>query len=296
MLKNKKVVSILLALLVTFLWSTSFIIIKIGLAEIPPIIYAALRYSIAFLFLLPLAFQKKHLEQIKNLQKRDWIELVALGVVFYSLTQGTQFLGLSLLPAVLVSLVLNFTPLFVAGFGFAFLNEKPTKLQWIGIIFFVIGVCVYFLPIEISGKEILGIGVMILGTIFNSISVVLGRTINKRGHISPILVTVISMGIGSFLMLIFGFSFFTINSISFTNLLFLLWLAVVNTAFAFTVWNYTLKHLSAIESSIINGTMLVQIAVLALLFLNEPLTFKKVVGMIIVSLGAVLVQLKTKKN
>ncbi len=295
MLKNKKVISILLALLVTFLWSTSFIIIKIGLAEIPPIIYAALRYSIAFLFLLPLAFQKKHIKQIKNLTKKDWFELVALGVVFYSLTQGTQFLGLSLLPAVLVSLVLNFTPLFVVGFGFTFLNEKPTKLQWIGISFFVIGVCVYFLPIEISSKEILGIGVMILGTIFNSISSVLGRTINKRGHISPVLVTVISMGIGSFLMLIFGFSFFTINSISFTNVLFLLWLAVVNTAFAFTIWNYTLKHLSAIESSIINGTMLVQIAVLALLFLNEPLTIKKVVGMIIVSLGAVLVQLKTKK-
>ena len=49
-----------------------------------------------------------------------------------------------------------------------------------------------------------------------------------------------------------------------------LWLAVVNTALTFTLWNHTLRSLSATESSVINNTMLIQIAVLAWLFPERP--------------------------
>jgi drug/metabolite transporter (DMT)-like permease len=68
------------------------------------------------------------------------------------------------------------------------------------------------------------------------------------------------------------------------------WLAVVNTALAFTLWNSSLRILSATESSIINNTMLVQIAVLAWLFLGERLSMGEVAGLILASSGALLVQ------
>jgi len=42
-----------------------------------------------------------------------------------------------------------------------------------------------------------------------------------------------------------------------------LWLAVANTAFAFTLWNRTVRSLSATKSATVSNTMLVQIAVLA---------------------------------
>ncbi|MDP2366438.1 MAG: DMT family transporter [Ignavibacteria bacterium] len=71
--------------------------------------------------------------------------------------------------------------------------------------------------------------------------------------------------------------------------------AVVNTALAFTIWNYTLRTLTAMESSIINGTMLIQIALLAWIFLGEDISFKDIIGMLIASSGAVLVQLKFKR-
>jgi drug/metabolite transporter (DMT)-like permease len=38
------------------------------------------------------------------------------------------------------------------------------------------------------------------------------------------------------------------------------WLSVINTAFAFTLWNHTLRTLTAVESSVMNNTVLVQIA------------------------------------
>ncbi|MDZ7626418.1 MAG: DMT family transporter [Ignavibacteriaceae bacterium] len=126
--------TILLAVFVTFLWSTSFIIIKIGLAEIPPLTFAGLRYTIAFICLLPFAFTKTNSSVIKNLEKKDWSKLVLLGILFYAFTQGPSSLGYHFFPAVTVSLWLNFTPLIVAVMAIFLISEYPTKLQWFGVV------------------------------------------------------------------------------------------------------------------------------------------------------------------
>jgi drug/metabolite transporter (DMT)-like permease len=70
------------------------------------------------------------------------------------------------------------------------------------------------------------------------------------------------------------------------------WLAVVNTAFAFTLWNSTLRTLSAVESSILNSLMMPQITILAVVFLGEGLTIKEIVGLILIFAGVIVVQLK----
>ena len=288
--------AILLALLVTFLWSTSFVIIKIGLAEIPPLTFAGLRYSIAFIFLLPFAFTKKNSVVIKSLNKKDWVKLVLLGLLFYAFTQGTQFIGLSLLPAVTVSLWLNFTPLIVAVMAIFLLREIPSVLQWTGVILFILGIITYFFPVDLSENQVTGLVVMTIGVLANSSSAVLGRNINREANINPVVVTVISMGVGSVILMISGIVIQGLPSISTENVLFLLWLAIINTALAFTIWNLTLRTLSAMESSIINGTMLIQIAVLAWIFLGETITFQEGIGMLIAACGVVMVQLKIRKK
>ena len=58
-------------------------------------------------------------------------------------------------------------------------------------------------------------------------------------------------------------------SLSLRAVVIILWLAVVNTAFAFTLWNFSLRHLGAGESAVINNTMLLQIALLGWIFLDE---------------------------
>jgi len=295
--KPTHLVSILQALLVTFLWSTSFIIIKWGLVEIPPITFAGLRYFLAFLCFLPFMFLKrKYFEEVKNLNSTQWKKLILLGFVFYTFTQGAQFLGLSLLPSVTVSLMLNFTPIIVAIMGIFLLNEKPTLLQWIGAILFLLGILTYFVPISLLENEILGLVIMFIGVLANSGSAIIGRDVNRNKDISPFVVTFISMGVGAVILLIIGLSLNEFPSISTTNWLFLIWLAAINTAFAFTIWNLTLRSLTAMESSIINGTMLIQIAVLAWFFLDEKINFQEGIGMLIAALGAVLVQIKRKMN
>ena len=104
------------------------------------------------------------------------------------------------------------------------------------------------------------------------------------------------MGIGSIVLLTAGIIVQGLPPISTQNLLYLLWLAVINTALAFVIWNYTLRTLTAMESSIINGTMLIQIAILAWIFLGEGISLQEIIGMAIAAAGAVMVQMRARKN
>jgi len=296
MKKKHHINTILQALLVTFLWSTSFVIIKKGLLEIPPITFAGLRYGLAWLFFLPFVLRSKNRAEIKKITRSQWKKLILLGVVFYTFTQGAQFFGLFYLPSVTVSLMLNFTPILVAIMGVFLLNEKPTALQWGGAALFLIGIFTYFFPVALAGNRALGLVIMGFGVLANAVAAIIGRDVNRSKNIHPLIITFVSMGIGAFILLVIGFSTNGIPMVSSRNWIYLFWLAGINTAFAFTLWNHTLRSLTAMESSIINGTMLIQIAILAWVFLGESITLQEGCGMLIAAIGAILVQLKRKKK
>jgi drug/metabolite transporter (DMT)-like permease len=50
------------------------------------------------------------------------------------------------------------------------------------------------------------------------------------------------------------------------------------------------------ESSIINGTMLIQIAILSWFFIDEKISLQAGIGMLIAAIGAVLVQIKRNNS
>ncbi len=288
--------AVLQALFVTLLWSTSWVLIKFGLKDIPAVTFAGLRYMLAFLCLLPFALQPGQRDALRRLTKADWGQLALLGVLYYAVTQGAMFVGLAYLPALTVSLLLNFTTLIVAFMGIGFLSEKPTPLQWVGVAAFIVGLLIYFYPINIPSGQVFGIAVVLLCVLANSASSILGRYVNRGGRLQPFTVTFVSMGVGAGLLMAGGAASQGLPHISPVNWLYIAWLAVVNTAFAFTLWNHTLRTLPAMESSIINGTMLIQIALLAWLFLGEAITVQTGIGMALAGGGALVVQLRKNRT
>lgn len=287
---------VLQALFVTFLWSTSWVLIKFGLREIPALSFAGLRYVLAFLVLAPAVLASRELRsQLRRLGGSDWLRLGLLGIVFYTLTQGAQFVALDFLPAVTLSLILSFSPAAVALLGASFLGERLSPRQWGGVILFLVGALVYFLPVSVAFHRI-GLLVGLLAMLANSGGTLLGRAVNRGGKLHPVLVTVVSMGIGSLLLLATGLTLEGVPHLDGSAWAIVVWLAIVNTAIAFTLWNHTQRRLTAIESSLINNTMLVQIAVLAWLFLGEPIGARQAVGLLLAVLGVVLVQLPSRRR
>ncbi len=287
-----RLLAILQALLVTFLWSTSWVLIKIGLQDIPPLTFAGLRYILAFFCLLPLLARSSILASLRKLTRRRWLELVALGLLFYAVTQGTSFLSLAYLPAMSVSLLWNLTTVTVAFMGIWLLAEPLSSLQWGGVLLNLGGIVIYFHPPSFPGAQLLGLIAALVGVLANAGSSILGRAVNRRADIEPLAVTGVSMGVGALVLLTTGVATQGLPPLSVQHWLIIGWLAVVNTAFAFTLWNRTLRTLTAVESSIINSTMLAQIAVLAWLFLGESLTWQRALGLVLAGLGTVLVQLR----
>jgi drug/metabolite transporter (DMT)-like permease len=281
------------ALFVTFLWSTSWVLIKIGLKDIPALTFAGLRYTLAFACLLPWAMVRSHqLQRLSSLSAGAWARLILLGLLFYSATQGAQFLSLHYLPALTTSLMLSFTAVIVALLGIFLLQERPTRVQWIGMGLCLAGVCVYFYPVSLPHREVIGLLVIATGVLANALSSILGRYVNRSGELDPTTVTLVSMGSGALVLLVGGILVQGLPRLTLANWAVVLWLAVVNSALAFTLWNHTLRTLSAMESSIINNTMLFQIAVLAWVFLGEPLTGREAMGMVLAALGTLIVQVR----
>jgi drug/metabolite transporter (DMT)-like permease len=282
---------------VTVLWASSWVLIKLGLrASLPALTFAGLRYVLAFLCLMPLVLLNPlHRSAIRSFTRADWGRLALLGIVYYTLTQGSQFLSLAYLPAAMVSLLLNLTPLVVGLFGIVFLREHPSTGQWLGIALTITGVVFYFFPIHAAELPIFGLLVALGGVFSNAASSLLGRQANRLANSSPLIITFISMGIGSILLLAMGITIQGFGALDLQSWLLIAWLAIVNTAFAFTLWNHTLRTLSAVESSVINSLMMPQIAVLAFVFLGETLTGKEIIGLLLVSVGVIVVQLQKRQ-
>lgn len=284
--------AVLQALFVTFLWSTSWVLIKIGLKDIPALTFAGLRYSLAFLCLLPFSLRSARSTSLQRLSTKAWTRLIILGFLFYALTQGAQFLGLAYMPAVTVNLLLSFTSIVVALMGIVLLAERPTALQWGGVGLSVLGAFLYFYPISLPASQAIGFIAVIIGVLANAGSSILGRHVNRGGDIRPLTVTTVSMGVGAIVLLVTGVLIQGLPSLSLINWAIIGWLAVVNTALAFTLWNDTLRTLSAMQSSIINNTMVVQIPILAWLFLGERLTWQAGIGLMLAAFGTLIVQLR----
>ncbi|MFW9849479.1 MAG: DMT family transporter [Candidatus Thorarchaeota archaeon] len=280
-----------IALLVTVLWSSSWVIIKFGLEEMPPLTFAGLRYIIAaILLMLIVIVRRDSRHELTRVNRRQILSLAGYGLVFVTITQAAQFVGLDLLPAISVSLLLNMTPLLVLLLGIVILREVPTYGQFGWILIGIAGVLIYFYPLDLGALQIVGVIVVLVGVIANAFSSIIGRAINKKKELTPLLITSLSMLFGSVVMLAAAFVFETASSISPLSWIYILWLSVVNTAFAFTLWNRAMQTLRAVDITLINGTMLPQIVILSIFFLGELPTVLDWVGLVLIALSALAVQ------
>lgn len=295
--KRTRVIAIVQALFVTVLWSSSFVIIKFGLEEIPPLTYAGLRYSIASIILLGLIFsQPKMRATLRNRSRRWWSMLFLYGCIYIAMTQGTQFLALLYLPAITFSLILNLTPIIVLIFAVPWLGERPSKLETILIILGIFGVILYFLPLDFVGTSLFGLFIAIISLLANSGSAIVGRAINRVRDTPTLVITGLMMSIGSLFLMLFSLVLETPVSLSPISWFYILWLAIFNTALAFTLWNRSMRILRAIDMTLINSTMMPQIVILSIIFLGEFPDAIDWIGLIILAISVTAVQyLQTKR-
>ncbi len=290
-----RLAAVLLAFVVVTLWSSSWVLIKLGLQDIPPLTFAGLRYFVAFLVVLPLSLTGSNRRVLGSLTLRSWLLLGALGLTLYAVGVGGQFVALVYLPTVTTRLLFAFNTILVAMLAGALLREPSSRVQWCGVLVAMLGIYTYFYPVDIPASELVGVAAALVGMVGFALGTLLGRDVARSETVSPLLVTSVSMGVGGVVLLACGVAVQGLPPISLSNWLMILWLGVVNTALTFVMWNHSLRTLTALEANIITNVMIVEIAVLGWVFLGEHLTLIDVAGLGLVIAGTIMVQLRSSR-
>jgi drug/metabolite transporter (DMT)-like permease len=289
--------AVLQGLFVTFLWSTSWVLIKIGLddLDLQPVSFAGLRYAVAALVLLPFGIRALSVAHAaRPIGTRLLVRLAAYGLLFIAVAQGAQFAALAVLPATAVNLVLTSIPAAVAILALGGGLERPLVGQLVGIALLVLGAFLYFGPFQLTSDAPIGLAAALVCVVASAVSAHLGRGLARDAIArigGPIGLTAASMAVGAVALLAVGLMLEGWPSLGLSGWLIIGWLAIVNTAFAFTLWNHTLRTLTAVESSVVANTMAIQVAVLAIVFLGETLGPWQLIGLLLAAIGALVVQL-----
>ncbi|QLG61601.1 DMT family transporter [Halorarum salinum] len=274
-----------LGLLVTFLWSSSYVLIDVGLRTLPPLSFAALRYGLAAAMLAVATVLRGQHRSLASASRVEWLRLLALGVLLYGVTQGGQFLALTSLRAAAVSLLLTATPAVVAAVAWPTLGERPTARTGVGVVTLVAGAVLYF-----DAAPALGAGLLagLLALAGNAGGAVVGRAANRDRTLPALAVTTVSMTVGALLLAATALATEPIPPLAPPEIGVVAWLAVVNTALAFWLWNVALRTLTAVEASVVNNTMLLQVAALGWLALGQSLSPLDLLALGVVGVGALL--------
>lgn len=143
--EHVKLKSVLMLAAVVIMWGSSFVVIKLGLEEIPPITLAFLR----FLLVLPIFTVLTYFKQGNTLKGgilRDWKILVFLGSTGVTLGHVLQNVGLKFTTATNSSLIIASNPVFIALLAWMYLREQLSLRQILGIVLAFFGMAVVIAP------------------------------------------------------------------------------------------------------------------------------------------------------
>jgi drug/metabolite transporter (DMT)-like permease len=284
------VVPLLESILVVAIWSSSFPLVKISLAELSPFQIAGVRYFGAFIALIPILLTRSR-RILKRMPRRSWVRLAVMGVIAYPLGNSMLFWGLQSLHSTTSAFLLNAMPLATLALGVVWLKERPTRLQLIGLVVALAGGVVFF-GTRIPGAETVPIIVTLLGAICLATFGVMAREFARDGLVDGVTLAAIPLLFGGGLLMI-AVPPARIPSARISAVL--VWLAVVNSALAYLVWNHALRRLQAFEISIVANLMPMGTGLLAPLLIGETVGRAAWLGIAVALAGVVLVGVGSRR-
>lgn len=282
-------------LLVTLLWSSSFPIHKMLMnGGVPPLSLAGYRYfSASIILLLAVAIRDRRKPPADSPAKPSgaarWLIVPAIGLFMYA-AQGVHLTALSLISASDSGLVMMTTmPVAVAVLAAVIEKSPPARAQLFGLGIILVGIYVYF-PHDIRGARLAGVLLNVLSASMGAVAIVLTHVAVGRFRMTSLRLTAVSMTAGSAVLLVIALVHDRCFIPDASQMLWIAFLAVVNTAFGFALFNHTLKILGAFEVTVLQDSMIVQIGILSAIFLGETITPAMAFAMVIVICGIVVVQ------
>jgi O-acetylserine/cysteine efflux transporter len=273
---------LLLAPVVIVAWGVNFVVIKIGLDGVPPMLLGALRFTLA-------AFPAVFFVSRPQLSLR-WLLAYGLTISFgqFAFLFSAMYVGM---PAGLASLVLQAQAFFTLGLASVFLHERFRAQNIVGLVVAAAGLALIGMQ---GGHTMTATGFLL--TLCAAASWALGNIVTKRvGKVDLV-------GLVVWASLIPPLPFFALSyvfegprriaaafsGISVSSVFAVVYLAFVATLFGYSLWSRLLSRYPA--SQVAPFSLLVPIIglVSASLFLGEQLGAAQIAGAAVVMMGLVI--------
>jgi O-acetylserine/cysteine efflux transporter len=124
---------VLLAVAIAVVWGVNFVVIHVGLADFPPLLFVALRFTLVA-FPAILFVRRPDVELRWLVGVGTFLCMGQFALLFVAMDQG--------LPAGLASLVLQAQVLFTIALAVVFLGERPRRMQVAGALVALAGILV----------------------------------------------------------------------------------------------------------------------------------------------------------
>ena len=286
-----KSISLICALITTFIWGTAFIAQDTGMDNIGPLTFNAARFFVGFVTVLPIAIlveRGKIIENI-NLDKKlffKYLFLMSLSLFFGTFLQQTSLLYTNIANAAFFTVF--YVPL-VPIILFIIYKIKVHWSIWPSILLCIIGV--YFLS-DFSNSEILiGDSLVILCSVFWALHIIFAGKFMEKFDI-PIFFAALQAILVGMYSLLFALLFEEINL---TNILLenysIIYAGFLSGGIAFTLQMYAQKNIEEAPAAIIYSLEGVFAALAGWIILNQMLDFSNILGCFIILIAVILSQI-----
>jgi drug/metabolite transporter (DMT)-like permease len=275
--------------LIVAIWSSTWVAIKIGLEDCPPLLGAGLRFTLAGVLLIGFALLSR------RPLRTDRVLVALLAVFPFAIAYGLVYWGEQYIPSGLTAVLFGVMPLYTALMGAVLLHDEPLRARLLlGVAIALGGLMLAFAEsLDLGEEDLAWAGA--LAVVLAPLGAAVGNIATKRrdrGRLDAIVVNGWGMLAGGLLLLAgsgvseswseAAWSADAVGSITY--------LAIVGSAVPFVVLMVLLRHMRAQTLSFVAMLIPFGALVLGALIESEPITAEALGGAALVAAGLLVAQ------
>jgi drug/metabolite transporter (DMT)-like permease len=279
------------------IWGSTWLFIKLGLADLPPLTFAGIRFLFASLILI-LLILARGLRWPR--QRKDWVVIAVVGLLQFTLNYGLVFWGEQRISSGLAAVLQSTFPAFGLVIAHFYLPDEPLTANKVGgVMLGFIGVAIVFSQqLSIAGRSaLIGSIALVLSALCGSYGNVLVKAYGTQ--IDPFVLAAGQMVCGFPPLLALGiategnpfrFHWTSMAIISLT------YLVVVGSVLAFTLFYWLVRTMDVVNTMLIALVTPVIAVVLGMIVLHEQLNWRLFAGAACIISGISLIVLRKRQK
>jgi len=279
------------------IWGSTWLFIKLGLNDLPPLTFAGIRFLFASSILVAIILARG----VRWPRKRnEWLVIAVVGWLQFSLNYGLVFWGEQRIPSGLAAVLQSTFPAFGLVIAHFYLpEERITPKKLIGVLLGITGVGIVFSDqLSFAGKAALAGGVaLVLSAFCGSYGNVLVKAYGTQ--IDPFVLAAGQMLCGFPPLLALGIATEG-NPFHFhwtlTAVVALAYLIIVGSVIAFTLFYWLVRHMDVINTMLISLVTPVVAMLLGMIVLHEKFNWRLFAGAACIISGIGLIVLRKRQK